>query len=201
VKDKQCLLIDPADSADFILEEISRRNLNVVGLVATHGHFDHVMAVGEIQMSLKGRRESEELHLHINKKDEFLIKRLGETARYFLGYEPTVIPITSMKDLPEGEVTIGDFSFQVIYTPGHTPGSVCLYFPHGVVFTGDTLFQNAIGRYDFKYSDKHELKKSLDKLLELPEETIVYPGHGAETTIGAEKLNKDHFFFQYGINS
>lgn len=182
VKDKECLIIDPADSADFILEEIQRRNLELVGMVATHGHFDHVLAVGEIQLSFPN------ISLFIHPKDLFLIKRLGETAKYFLGYEPNVIPIKSTKELKEGKIEVGGWKLEVIHSSGHTPGSCCLYFrDEAVIFTGDTLFAGAVGRYDFKYSDKKDLKKSVEKILELPEFVTVYSGHGEETLVQTER--------------
>lgn len=185
----KALLIDPADSADFILEQIQRQNLELIGIIATHGHFDHVMAVGEIQMSYP------HLSLHINKKDTFLLERLPETARHFLGFDPTVVPVRLTADLPEGAFNIDDFSFEVIHTPGHTPGSICLYFQNqGLLFSGDTLFQNSIGRYDFSYSDKDELKKSLKKILKLPVETRIFPGHGEETLVDYEKGIIDLYF-------
>jgi hydroxyacylglutathione hydrolase len=183
IKGKDCLVIDPADSADFILEEVQRRNLNLVGMIATHGHFDHVMAVGEIQLSFPS------LPLHIHKKDTFLIDRLEKTAAYFLGYEPVIIKPKLLNYLSEGDMTIGAFSFSILYLPGHTPGCVGFYFPEeNTIFSGDTLFKGAIGRYDFSYSDATLLKKSLKKLITLPESTIIYSGHGEVTTVADEKL-------------
>lgn len=182
VKDTNCIIIDPADSADFLLEEVQRRNLQLQGIVATHGHFDHLMAVGEIQLSYP------HLPLYIHKEDHFLSKRLKETAKYFLGYEPYVIPVQSSIDLQQGELSIGDFTFTVLLTPGHTPGSCSFYFPEdAIIFTGDTLFNGAVGRYDFKYSSKADLRISVKTILELPEEIQIYSGHGEETYIFAEK--------------
>lgn len=185
VKDTHCLVIDPGDSADFILEEIMRRNLNLVGIVATHGHFDHIMAVGEIQLSFP------HLPLYLNSDDVFLAKRLKETAQYFLNYEPAVIPIALIQNIDAGMFTIGCFSFEVIRTPGHTPGSCSFYFKkEKIMLTGDTIFNSGVGRYDFKYSDKLQLKKSIEKILTFPEQTILYPGHGQETKVLAEKEKK-----------
>ena len=182
VKDKACLIIDPGDSADFLLEEVSRNNYNVTAIIATHGHFDHVMAAGEMQLALG-------VPFYMNHDDEFLIKRLGETAKYFLGYEPHVLKPQTITNLLPGNRTIDEFKFKVIHTPGHTPGSSCIYFEEeDILFTGDTLFRAGIGRYDFSYSDKKELFRSLYEIFKLPEETLVNSGHGDPTTIGEEKV-------------
>jgi len=188
-KDGKALLIDPGDTADFLLEKIQTMRLELVGIVATHGHFDHIMAVGEIQLSCPT------LPLHIHEKDIFLLKRVIETARHFLKYDPVVIPIGLTTKIKSGKLVIQNFQLSVIETPGHTPGSCCLYFENEkVLFSGDTLFKSGIGRYDFSYSDKEKLEKSLEKLLKLPEETIVYPGHGEETSIRDEKNIIQMFF-------
>jgi len=180
-EEEQCLIIDPADEASFILEEIQRRKLKLIGMLATHGHFDHVMAAGEIQLSIR-------VPLYIFREDLFLVKRLKETAKYFLGYEPYVVEPTIIKYLKEETFHVIRFAFRVLHTPGHTPGGCCIYFPEEkIVFTGDTLFKGAVGRYDFSYSDKLGLKKSLKRLLKLPKDTIVYPGHGEQTSMSGEK--------------
>lgn len=178
-----CVLIDPADSADFILEKIQRQNLRLACLVATHGHFDHILSAGEIQLSY-------DIPLYIDKNDEFLVKRLNATAQHFLGYDPVALPPKKTTFFPENDqdIVIDPFSFRLMHVPGHTPGSVALYFPkEQSIFTGDTLFKEAVGRTDLSYSDKAELKKSLQKLMKLPDETTVYAGHGAQTTIGEER--------------
>ncbi|HRN70027.1 MAG TPA: MBL fold metallo-hydrolase [Candidatus Woesebacteria bacterium] len=187
-QEDSCLIIDPTDEAGFILEKILKKHLTLVGLIATHGHFDHIMAVGEIQLTLAA--QGIDLPLYIHAKDTFLLKRVVETAKHFLNYEPAVIPIQSTKELSTGDLKIQHFEFQIIHTPGHTPGSCCFYFKNdNVLFTGDTLFKMGIGRYDFSYSDKDELKKSLKRIFTLPEDTIFYSGHGEESTLEDEKEN------------
>ena len=216
IEDDKCLIIDPADEADFILEKIQQLKLTPVALLATHGHFDHVMAAGEIQLSY-------DIPFYIHQKDLFLLDRLESTAKYYLGYQPAIIKPKNIKILPLNMFHASCFMFHVILTPGHTPGSVSLFSnsvkisynqfkseirkidhknsdklttdpdfmsgPISTVFTGDTLFKSAIGRYDFSYSSKKDLDKSLQKLFKLPPKTIVYPGHGEMTTIGEEKIN------------
>ena len=110
----ECVIVDPADEASFILEELLRRKLKLTGLLATHGHFDHIMAVGEIQLSI-------DAPFFIDKKDQFLVDRVEETAEYFLGYSPTIIKPKKIAYSTKGK-------FKIIKTPGHTPGSVCYYF-------------------------------------------------------------------------
>lgn len=181
INKNNCLIIDPADDASFILEELQKQQLNLVGMLATHGHFDHVMAVGEIQKSL-------DIPLHIHKDDQFLIKRLDKTAEYFLSYKPFILPINKIKNLSiVNSLNIKNFKLKIIHTPGHTPGSCCIYFKEeNSIFTGDTLFKEGIGRTDLSYSSKNDLKKSLKKIFKLPRETIVYSGHGEDTILEDE---------------
>ena len=187
INNNYCLIVDPADEADFILEQLQRQKLTPLAIIATHGHFDHLMAAGEIQASFK-------IPLYIFKEDLFLIERLNETAKHFLGYNPSVLPPKNIKFLKDGELKIQprfnrgqDFKFTIIKTPGHTPGSCSLYFKdEKAIFTGDTLFRQGIGRYDFSYGNKEDLQASLKKIISLPEKTIVYPGHGEKTTIEEE---------------
>ncbi len=181
IEGNDCLLIDPADEASFLLEEIMRRKLTLQALLATHGHFDHVMAVGEIQKSFN-------VPFYIHKKDLFLLKRIGSTAKHFLGFDPVVLVPSNIKNIKKGEQSIGSFTFEVIETPGHTPGSVCYFFEkEKLLFTGDTLFKEGIGRYDFAYSSKINLFTSLEQIFKLPGETEVYPGHGNDSFIEVEK--------------
>ena len=203
IEGENCLIIDPADEASFILEEIQRRKLKLVGMLATHGHFDHVMAAGEIQMSF-------DVQFYISREDKFLMNRFIETAEYFLGYKPHLIKPKKIKYLEAGKLRVTSFeSLRVLKTPGHTPGSCCFYLPADlspvaqtkgeasanagfatpIIFTGDTLFKQGIGRYDFSYSSKEDLNNSLKNLLKLPKETMVYAGHGEKTTIDKEKKN------------
>ena len=181
IEENECLIIDPADEASFILTELQRRRLRLAGMLATHGHFDHIMAAGEIQLSFK-------IPLQIFKEDLFLVERPNETAKYFLGFDPNSLKPKDLKFIKEGELKTGDFKMKTIHTPGHTPGSACFYFPKSkTLFTGDTLFKDGIGSYDHSYSNKKELFSSVSKILKMPGETTVYPGHGERTTISQEK--------------
>lgn len=179
VKNEKCLIIDPADETSFILTEIQRKKLALVAMFATHGHFDHIMAVGEIQLSFP-------VPFYVSKDDLFLIKRIRQTAKYFLGYEPYLLPPRQIELLPS--VSPPGWNMEIIATPGHTPGGTCFYFKkEKALFTGDTIFKDGVGSYDHAYSNKNELYRSITKILELPSGTKVYPGHGEETTISKEK--------------
>lgn len=183
INGQDCLIIDPADDSSFILEEIQRQQLNLVAMLATHGHFDHVGAVGEIQLSLN-------VPLYVFKEDEFLIDRLNETAKYFLGFDPHFIKPTIIKYLNKNQLTISNYQLTIISSPGHTPGSCCYYIEkENALFTGDTLFKEGIGRTDLSYSSKEDLTKSLKTIFKLPRETIVYAGHGDDTILEDEAIN------------
>jgi len=171
INNKQCLIIDPGDEADFLLEKISQLQLQPLALLATHGHFDHLMAVGEIQKSWA-------IPLYLDRRDWFLLKRLNSTAVYFLGYDPGCLPPSQVYDLKTNQLKIADFEFEIIDTPGHTPGGCSFYSQKDqVIFSGDIIFKNGIGRYDFSYSNKTDLDASISTLLNLPKKTVIYPGH------------------------
>ena len=178
---QNCLIVDPADDASFILEQLQRQHFNLVGMLATHGHFDHIGAVGEIQLSLN-------VPLYIFKEDQFLTDRLNETAKYFLGFDPHFVRPSKIKYLDSAKFRIENLEFRIIKTPGHTPGSCSLYFAEeNALFTGDTLFKEGIGRTDLSYSSKDDLKKSLKKIFKLPKGTVIYPGHGEESSLQEEE--------------
>jgi len=180
-QDGKAIIIDPADDANFLLEEIQRKNLELVALLATHGHFDHCMAAGEIQMSF-------DVPFSIHKKDQFLIDRLENTAEHFLGHKQIIIPPKNITYISSDMLHATSYMLHVINSPGHTPGGVCFYFPEEkCIFTGDTLFAGAIGRTDLSYSSKKDLWSSLKTILALPEETTIYPGHGESSYVGQEK--------------
>ena len=183
---RETIVIDPADEADFILQELTKLNLNPKYILATHGHFDHNLASLELVLSL-------EIPFAASAKDQFLFDRIAQSATHWLKLknEPTLQapPITVLLKNNQ-EIKLGARSFKIIETPGHTPGSICLFAPEQkILFSGDTLFAQAVGRTDFKYGSASELKKSLKKIFTLPPETAVYPGHGNTTTLKEEKIN------------
>lgn len=188
-EEDNCLIIDPADEGGFLVEESTRKKLNVLAMLATHGHFDHLMAAFEIQKVFS-------CPLYLDKKDLFLFKRMKESAKYFLSYKPYFLPPKKIKFFENKKIKISNFSFDILSCPGHTPGSLSFYFKkEKVLFTGDTLFKEGIGRYDFSYSSKRDLFHSLKKIINLKDDIVIYPGHGEKTTLDeAREFLKNHFF-------
>jgi glyoxylase-like metal-dependent hydrolase (beta-lactamase superfamily II) len=179
---KECFIIDPADDGVGISEEITSLGLQPVAILLTHGHFDHAMAALDLKLIFG-------TPVCCSQKDLFLLKRLNQTANHFLSHSVTVPNLQKIDiDLDKSEkLALGDEVFEVIKTPGHTPGSVCFYNKKNhILFSGDTLFLGLRGRTDLSYSSTKDIFASIKKLIKLPEDTLVLSGHGAETTIGNE---------------
>lgn len=176
------LIIDPGDDADYIERIISDHKLNPIKIIATHGHFDHILAVTELKLAYN-------IPFLINQKDEFMVENMKKSAKHFLGID--VDPPPEIDEyLKDGDkLTDGNIELEVVETPGHTPGSICLYLPREkLILTGDTLFAGGgVGRADFSYSSSQDLGNSLKKIFKLPAKTTIYPGHGRESTLGEEK--------------
>lgn len=174
----EVLIIDPGDDADYIQRIIADEPVEPKMIVATHGHYDHVLAVTELKLAYK-------IPFLMHKEDEFLLKRMRSSAAHF-GRIKTDPPPKIDKYLKENDqLTINDRPLTIIATSGHTPGSISLYSKEAkVVFVGDVMFAGGgIGRTDFAYSDQPLLLKSINKLLKLPRDIKVYCGHGEETII------------------
>lgn len=189
--DKQCLIIDPADDGVSISEEIQVKGLKPMGILATHGHFDHTLGVLDLKLIY-------DVPFYCSSKDMFLLERQQSTATHFLK-KKIVVPNIIKIDVDLDNINIidlGDEKLEVIKTPGHTPGSVCFLNPPafqatslkkgGFLFSGDTLFKGSRGRTDFSYGSTKKIFESLKKLMKLPKDTVVLSGHGEETTIGKE---------------
>lgn len=178
---EKATIIDPGDGADYIMRVLSDLNAVPEKIIATHGHFDHILAVKELKLAYN-------IPFLMNKKDKVLLKWMRKSCKFFTGFNPGPPPKIDVY-LEEDSLKIANHKFKIIHTPGHTPGSISLYFNKvGVVFVGDVIFAGGgVGRTDYPYAKEADLRKSIKKLLKLPENTIVYSGHGEETTIGACK--------------
>ncbi len=183
------LVIDPGDEGDRILEMIDKLGLKVKMVVNTHGHFDHVGANHQVLAAT-----GVELCMH---RDDLPLLKVA--AKQAAGYGlPAVQSPDPKRFLENGDlIEVGDLSFEVIHTPGHSPGGICLY-GEGHLFSGDTLFAGSIGRTDLPGGDMKQLLSHIrSQLMVLPDATVVHPGHGPESTIGREKtvnpfLNGDY---------
>jgi len=174
------MIIDPGAEAVVILKKVDDLGLDIKYIVLTHGHIDHVAALKEV-------KEATGAKVAVHADDASSLQGQSFFAEQFgLSYQVPPSPDRLLKD--GDSIDIGDLHFLVLHTPGHSPGGICL-LGQGVVFSGDTLFNYGIGRYDLPGGDYNQLMKSIDtKLMVLPDETTVYPGHGPGTTIGAERL-------------
>lgn len=176
---KEAVVIDPGDDSDRILMELAKSELNVKYLINTHGHFDHVGAN-------KRMKEVTGAKLAIHPEDEPMFKELSHSASMF-GLTAQNSPPADILLKHGDEISFGEINLKVIHTPGHSKGGICLY-TKGHLFSGDTLFAGSIGRTDLPGGDYDTLISSIkNNLLSLDDKTIVYTGHGPETTLGDEK--------------
>jgi hydroxyacylglutathione hydrolase len=175
----ECALIDPGEEAALIGRTLTDLRLRAVAIWLTHAHIDHVLGVSELK-----RMTGAPVYLH--PADRALYDRVAAQAVAF-GMRAGPLPPPD-RDFAHGDVVrVGDLKFGVRHAPGHSPGSVSLV-GSDVVFVGDVLFQGSIGRSDLPGGDSETLLQSIQReLLSLPDDTIVYSGHGAQTTVGRER--------------
>ncbi|MCE5259312.1 MAG: MBL fold metallo-hydrolase [Chloroflexi bacterium] len=177
----EAVIIDPGAEAQRILHKVDQHKLHVLTIMLTHFHFDHVMAAAEVHTATLAP-------VAIHRSDAAFLARQPESLQMLVGHKlPGIQADLLLED--STSIRFGNESLTVMLTPGHSPGSICLYDEQSnVLLSGDTLFRQGIGRTDLPGGDSDTLVTSIrTRLFILPETTIVYPGHGPSTTIGAEK--------------
>ncbi len=184
---KEAIVIDPGDEVQAIMDRVRQHGLKVKSIVHTHTHIDHIGGTTALQKETNAR-------VLLHKEDLFLYEKMAEQGA-FLGVPPekTMTPVPPDEFLVDAqEITAGALKGEVLHSPGHTPGSCAFFFPAlreaGLLMPGDTLFAGSIGRTDLWKGDyNQEIASIKKKFLTLPDEVIVIPGHGPETSIGRER--------------
>lgn len=182
---QKCIVIDPSSECDALLEHIKNSNGKITAICLTHGHFDHFMGIEEILAAFPAA----DVWIH---HDEVLLLRKAEyNGSFMLGTQ--LVYDGAVKEFSEGLVTVHGLEINVYHIAGHSPGG-CAFIIGKHCFSGDALFAGSIGRTDFYGCDANILLNNVrKKLFSLPDETIVYPGHGGRTTIGREKRMNPFF--------
>lgn len=178
---KEVVIVDPADNAQRIFDYISEQQLKPVGILLTHGHFDHIMAVPAL-------RDRYGISVYLTEKENELMQNPQLNGCYMIG---ETVSVSGDCFVSDGEsLVLGGMMFDVITTPGHTAGGACYYMPQiGKLISGDTLFEGSVGRTDLPTGSMGQLIRSIkEKLLaKYDDSTEVLPGHGGATTLGFER--------------
>jgi hydroxyacylglutathione hydrolase len=180
---REAMVIDPGDEIQSILALVQKHKLTVKQIVITHAHIDHVGGAMKL-------RAATGAPILLNQNDYELLKMIDMQAAWVKMASPGKVEIDQSIGQSD-TIKAGSLTANVIFTPGHTEGSVCLYFPaEKKLISGDTLFAGSIGRTDLPGGSFEKIIESLhEKLLALPDDTVVVPGHGPQTTIGEEREN------------
>jgi hydroxyacylglutathione hydrolase len=180
--DQSCLIVDPGDNPKKLIKMIDQLELKPEAILLTHAHFDHIGAVDSIR-----DKYAIQVYLHEKEKDWLKDPALNG-SKHFMMQDMITARAADHLIKDEGEMSIAKFTFEVFETPGHSPGSISIHFPKdNFVIAGDALFNGSIGRTDLPGGNHNQLIRSIhERLLVLPEETEVLPGHGPTTTIGHE---------------
>ena len=177
---REAIVIDPGDEPETILALARDMGLTVKQIICSHAHVDHIMGV-------RGVQEQTGAGFLLHPADLGIARAMPASAARFLGYEPPAPPEPDAPISDGDIVEVDGLQLQIIHTPGHTPGSVS-YYTDGLLFSGDTLFRGSIGRTDLPGGDYGQIMQSIiGRLLTLPDDTIVLPGHMQETQIGYER--------------
>jgi|Deesub1362A_J573_1020465.scaffolds.fasta_scaffold03044_6 glyoxylase-like metal-dependent hydrolase (beta-lactamase superfamily II) len=186
---RMAMVIDPGDEPERIMDEVENLRLKVEKIILTHAHFDHIGAAGDIKT-----RTGAEILLH---RDDLETYKYAKDQAVMFGFDIDDLPSPD-RFLQEGdEIKIGKLIFKVLHTPGHSKGGICLY-GEGILISGDTIFQGSVGRTDFPGGSTQELASSFRRLLSLPKDTRILPGHGPETTVGIER-ETNYFVKEFGL--
>ena len=176
---KDAVVIDPGGDGDYIIKEIAAHQLTVKAVLLTHGHADHIMALEKVRSYVN-------VPVLMHQADATMLANANKNLSFFVGEAITCDAAEQFVTDAE-QVVLGALAFTVHHTPGHTPGGCCYQFGLDV-FCGDTIFSESIGRTDLPGGSYQQLLESIHtKLLRLPDETSLYPGHGPKTTVGWER--------------
>ncbi len=187
-KNNQLIIIDPGSDAHEIITQITSLDSKPIAVINTHAHYDHIGAVSELL-------EKYDIPFYLHKGDEKLLKQANLYKILFESKESVRIPSFDMDlAIESNEFLIGSFLIQIIHTPGHTPGSLCILIGNNI-FGGDTLMPNGPGRTDLPGGNKRDMELSMNNLRQLSDNFLVYPGHGRPFTLGT--FWSKHFAAEY----